>query len=284
MNTILVLTDFSKRAEHAAEFALTVAKKTNSEILLYNAVFTPNVVPAETTPPYLETRNTFEQSAQKLENLTKKLVTKSQALDDESFSPVINYLNEIGSITGNVPNLLARRKIWMIIMGDKSKEGMLDRFILGSDTYYIVEKSKCPVILVPENVYLTPLKKIAFATDLFDPDYNVLEFVADFARHFEAEITVIHVTAKSKENNAETAAKFEEMKARVDYPNMLYEEIRGEKIAKALAEFSQIEHVDMLVMIHKHRPFFERIFHASKTKELMNYHKVPLMIFPNVFI
>ena len=51
MKTILVLTDFSKKAEHAAEFAFAIAEKTNAEIILYHSFPIPqvtSVIPPET--------------------------------------------------------------------------------------------------------------------------------------------------------------------------------------------------------------------------------------------
>jgi nucleotide-binding universal stress UspA family protein len=283
MDTILVLTDFSKRAEHAAEFALEIAKRTKSEVLLYNAVLIPNVVPAETgMQPYYENYATLEkESLKKLETLAQKLRIFHAT---ETFTPVINYRSETGSIGAKIQTFIKEREIGMIVMGDKSKEGIIDRFIFGSDTFDVIDKSTRPVILIPEEVELLPVQKIAFATDLASPDYKALHFLAEFAAIFDAEIVLIHVSSSGKQEQEVVIPGVETVKNQINYSNIRWQEIEGDNISKALAEFVQMEHMDMLTMIHRHRPFFERIFHASKTKEVLSYHKIPLMVFPDAFI
>ena len=151
MKTILVLTDFTRRSEHAAEFALEIAFKIRGEILLYNAFYAPQVVSLESgVYPYYEDYSAIEQEClHEMEKIVRKLGKKFTTQHGVP-PPPIRLLNEPGKLGDKVHEITMRKDIWMIVMGDKSKEGPVSRFIFGSNSNAVIDNASCPVLLIPE--------------------------------------------------------------------------------------------------------------------------------------
>ena len=287
MKTILVLTDFSKKAEHAAKFAVAVAAEANAEIILYHAfnvpqpapVFPPEPLGAIYTPPSFEEYNEIEQES--LQQLTK-LQEQFKNLEN-GVRTSIKIINEPGNLADNVSDLLKKEKIWMIVMGEKRKsDDPVTRFFLSSDTYEVINRSTCPVLLIPEKSRIKPIKKLAFATDLDETDYEAIKFIAEMAGIYHAEIVVAHVILNkvSKEDTLKDLEHLKNLSSRVNYYNIKYRDILADELTESLEEFTRIEEIDILAMVHKKRTFLERIFRKNTIKEILNLHNTPLLVYP----
>ena len=86
MKKILVLTDFSKKAEHATKLALKIAKKANSDVLLYNAFYVPQVLPAiiEAYPYYEDYRLIEKENLSRLQNFGNEIINTIEQKDPEN--------------------------------------------------------------------------------------------------------------------------------------------------------------------------------------------------------
>lgn len=286
MKKILILTDFSKRSEHAAELALRIAEKTNSEVIIYNAFYVPDVIPAYTgVYPYYEDVSLInKENSSKLEKFVQHLTKKSYSDGTIAGKTKIAYFNGPGSVGGNIKSILSSKKdISMIVMGDKNpQDDALDRFLYGSDANEVINNAACPVILVPEKAELKPIRTIALATKLERTDFKALSRLAELANFLDAKIIVTHVCPKklTVEEKLRNMDIFNKMRTRINYHNIGYEDILGDNVSAALAKFARSEKIDLLAVIRKKRTFLAGMFHSSTTNEMLDYHKVPLMVFP----
>jgi nucleotide-binding universal stress UspA family protein len=284
MKTILVLTDFSGRAEHAAEFAMDIAKKVNAEILLYHASYVPNVIPlgGGVFTYYDDDPIIVKQSKDHLEKLTERL-TKNYIRNKGVRPPVIRARNEAGTIGENIREIISRENIWMVVMGDKSNDGALNRFFFGSTSYSVIEKALCPVLLVPESAELKLFKKIVFATELHSSEFQSMSYIEELAESLQSEITFLHVspeqvTFKEKMDNYNQHKKV--IKG-LNHSNTSYVDVRGLDITYTLAQYAE-KKADLLALVHKKRSVVGQLFHNSIGKEIMEYHNTPIMILPMV--
>ncbi|MEJ6980390.1 universal stress protein [Pedobacter sp. P351] len=283
MKTILVLTDFSARADHAAQYAMQIASKAKAKILLYNSFFVPQVIPAVTTIyPYYEDYAVIEK--ENLLQLKKKAEGLKKKFSEENAGapPEIQIKNDPGNIAENVHELAKLKKFWMIIMGDKSQEGTFSRFIFGSDTHTLIEEAVCPVLLIPEKIKPKPLKKIAYATDLEQSEHKSMSFLKELSDIWGSEILVIHVlsndlTAEEKVRNYDS---YKQIISRIKFLKISYTDVRSDDIAMALEKFTKKETVDILAILHKKRSFIGKVLHKSISKEMLNYHHVPILVLP----
>jgi len=283
MKKILVLTDFSKKAERATALALRIAKKTNSEILLYNAF----EIPITEAYPYYEAYELIEkQNLGRLQRFGVNTINKVVKSPDAKL-PKVRYLNEPGSVGSNIKGLLHYQKnVWLIIMGYKNKsEAPINTFIFGSNTYEVIANAQVPILFVSEKQDVHYIKTIAFASELAEDDIKAMETIVNFASPLNARIIVTHVCRRklSIGEKVNHLTAFNKVVKKINYEDVAYEDIVGENTTKALARFCKKEHIDLLVMQHKKYPFFERLFHSSVTWAMQQYQNIPLLLLPPKF-
>ena len=74
-----------------------------------------------------------------------------------------------------------------------------DGLWVGGTTKRIVNKTKCPVLIVPEGSIFKKIDKIAFGTDFSLDDFEVIGNLLAFAKHFNASVTAVHVSENSND-------------------------------------------------------------------------------------
>lgn len=285
MKTIIVLTDFSKAAEHAAKYALYLAAETNSDVLLYHVFFSPELITLHGGLPYYGDYPSLQESSlRNLNEFKRRYIREREKEEPDAFIPTINCRNGAGPLGEDVETLVKNYSPWMIVMGDKSTaKDSISQLVFGSSVYDVLSHLQCPVLVVPQQVQVGPLRKIAYATALEEGDRAALHFLVKLAAIFRADICITHVCNQevAAGEKAEHALYFKNIKEKLNYPGLSYHDIRGNNIPDAIERFSNDNQVDLVTVIHKNRSFFERIFHTSITKGMTAFHKHLLLILPD---
>lgn len=284
MKTILLLTDFSRKADHAADVALAIATRLNAQILLYNAFVVPELVPIAGTAllPDGNAQMIEDDSSSRLRKLAQRLKAKIDEAPDLPFKPPVFCLNEAGTIADNITGLVKKKQIWMVVMGTKGDNG-ISNFLFGSNAFSAIDKANCPVLLIPEKAEMKKVNKIALATDLQISNIKSAEFLAEFAEGLLSEIVIAHVSPNGEidDGNHQDAKQFvKQLMTQLHHVNSSYQDIQGDEVERRLEEFSLNEQVDILAVIHRRYNLIERIFHSSTTKVLIRHSKVPLLVLP----
>lgn len=287
MKTILVLTDFSIRAQYAAEFAMQLAIKLEADILLCNAMDIVDAGPiAEPLAwPVVGQMELKQDSLVELKNigasLTALIPTES---DSVVYRPAISYMNDFGKLSDVARKVLSEKSIDMIVMGAHKSSG-LARFLFGSHTHELLDNINCPVLLIPECLPYKIIRSVAYATDLTFSDLKVIDYLSSISLAFNAEIFVSHIspygTSELNPDNVIQHPACEKLKA--NHPKVYYTSIKGANVTKKLLEITGSGNADLLVLVHKRYTFFEGLFHASVSKQLASNARVPLLILPYSF-
>ncbi|WP_411275473.1 universal stress protein [Daejeonella sp.] len=274
MKTILVLIDFSKKAERAALTAIEIARAAKSHVQLYTAFPAAQVYPSEVGlyPIYENYEEEEKIVDEKLKALANKLIKKLGKSDP----PLVGWTSRPGSLAESIESLHP----WLIVMGGKSKDGAFSHFMFGSNCEAVIDNASCPVLVIPEKAELKLIKNIAFATDLNPAEKDALSFVEDFGNLWDAAITVLHVsdpeaTQESRDNHR---YDFNAVISGRKYRDIHYADVRGKDVAQALASYSDYKAFDMIAVAHKKRSFFGQLVHKSISKTLLNYEHVPVLI------
>jgi nucleotide-binding universal stress UspA family protein len=284
MKTILLLTDFSENADHAAKSAVMLCSKLHANLMLYN-----NLVALPVTSSYYNEgpwaldnwadhdneRNT------KLQKAVDSLKPVLRQLETGAYKPKISYDYGTGTLGENVKELLSDNEIELIVMG-ASHDSTLDRILNGSDTSSVIDHTNRPVIIVPPLSALDKLKKITFATDFNEADVDAIKYLSKLGQTFRYELDIIHVDPLDKKGFLQDE-KEESFKTGVEalkYPTINYEAIKGKDIVKRLTRSCEETHSDLLTVVYYHHSFFIRMLHQSIAKKVLSYQKTPLMIIP----
>ena len=281
MKNILVLTDFSDRAKSAAEYAMHMALKIRANIFLCHAL----EVTEQLTYPVADHLILRNQTIKRLREVGMHL---HQMLSNEeqtvTFCPSISYINDLDMLTEVAGKVVDGKMIDLVIIGSNKQKG-LSRFFMGSHTNDILDSINRPVLIVPENTRFKGIRNIAYATDLTFNNSKVISYLAQFAKPFNAEISVKHISPLDLPlSQAEKAVEYSIIEQMDEVNTRLsYNTIKGDNVPKGLMEISDVEKVDILTLVHKRYDFFEGLFHSSISKQLAHSTKIPLLVMPYSF-
>jgi len=278
MKTILVPTDFSPAANNAAKYAFAIAETAKANIKLCNAVKIPaeSIYAAQVTWPLEDIGSLKDGSEAELNYLAN--VLEKEHNPNNGFMPHIARSTGIGDVTDYIRNIVLDDELNMVVMG-MSGANLFSKLVLGSNSRDLIEKAEFPLLLVPKNYTYTPIRKIAFATDLSDTDIDTLHSVANFARYFNAQILLSHVIQSSGQDQKAIDAFLSEVTCKINYPNVYYRSLQSEGVSAGLNQLAENSQIDLLVMIHRSHG----IFSSGYTQKLATHTKVPLLVLPDGF-
>ncbi len=275
MKTILVPTDFSDNARNALNYAVEIAAKMNSRILLYNFFRVPIYVGDVPIDPVI-IEQLEEESYDSLSLLKVEMLERNSKLDIECISASsLNFEVE------EICNVAKDNDVDLIVMGTKGASG-INKVLMGSNTAHVIENAHCPVMAIPENSSYADFKKILFTTDYNDDDFASIHFIKELANPYDAEIIIVHL-ADGQASTHHEMYRFDEFKAEItkQLPNdkISFELIEGENFQERMNHFIMDSKTDIIAMSTKKRKLFNRLFDRSLTKEMAYHTHIPLLVF-----
>ncbi|WP_316841774.1 universal stress protein [Pedobacter gandavensis] len=285
MKTILIPTDFSPNADHAALYALELGKSMKASLKLCNAVMLPAAatMSPQVAWPLMDLGTLRTDATNELKKLSEKLKQQAKASGTTAQEcPPIEVLAEVGTVTEVLNMLAEKEKINLVVMGT-SGVGSINRFFLGSTSRDLIDHANFPVLLIPPGTNFKPIKRIAFATDLSDGDLELIHSLALFARPFNAEILIVHITPDDFDpevHQKKVDAFLNDITCKVHYHKVYYRHVKDMGIDEGLTWLTDHVDLDMLAMVHRRYTFIKRLFEGSHTQKLAVHVKLPLLVFP----
>jgi len=283
MKKILIATDFSANATHAATYGYAFASQVKADVILCNAFIVPAEMPQGGTVvwPQLEYDELVEGSASELEKLKKGL---QQTHSDSSFKPHITSASEIGAVTDVIAEITGKTDVELTVMGTHGA-GKLDTLLVGNHSRRMINNTKNPLLLVPASAGFKPIKKVAFATDLREPekDLKAIYELIPLLKRLNAELLLTHIyngddpTYKFKQHIQQLLV---ELSNKANYPNIFYRIVNSNKAERGLDWLCDHGHVDVLAMVHHKRDLLDRILIGSHTQKIAAHINIPLLVIP----
>lgn len=273
---ILFPTDFSEPTESALPFLLNLAKKTNSEVVFFNAFAIPEMI---TDLPY----DAIEKEVEVLE------VNSSRQLNDlvdrvRVYEPDVKLtiLSRAGAFSSELKNVIDEYDVDLVLMATKGVDGIVPG-IFGTHAAHVIEKVRCPVIVIPQQTTLRTVKNIVFASEYHEEDLNTIRFLAFLAAYFEATLTVVNVYSENLILERLKTNEFQMMvEETVVYHGLRFKYIKGDDVFKALRDYVEENGVDLLAMTTHHKGLFKRLFEGSMTRKMVSHGNAPIMAFHSV--
>ncbi len=270
MNTILVPTDYSEAAGNALHYAGELAMLTNATILLFHAY--PLPMPAGDMPITMV-------SPAELETENKIRIRKSGKEIIERTAGKINveYRVRPGNITEAITSAAKLKKADLIVMGIKG-ESKLSRVLIGSNTVSVMNRTKIPVLAIPDGCKYKKAGKMVLAFDYNDTiPKDLLATLKGFIHLFKSELLVLNIVPPEDVplfDNAIAGLMLENSLKDIKHTLFFPE---GKDVIKEINSFVELHHADWLVMLpHKHK-FLSTLFHPSNTRQMAFHTHVPLL-------
>jgi nucleotide-binding universal stress UspA family protein len=185
MKRMLVTTDLSVNSRSGLRFAIQLASQNNYKLTFFHVYHI-----MKPTKWNEMTLRSFENSEytkiiNKLQTFVGSLYDRSGTSKEES-----EYIAKSGVSTAQVIMQYAEENNYDYICISRKGIGMSSKFF-GSSITKLINKSKVPVIAVPNNYKRTPIKKIMYASDLTNFDREIKR-VTDFTGSLNVQVELLH--------------------------------------------------------------------------------------------
>ena len=273
MKTILVPTDFSTCSNNAVNYAIGLAEKFNSKIIIHHSCHLPTLT---IEAPFEEITEDQIFSAAKTnikDYFNNKNLNNLKIEIEENIS--------FGLAVDNIVSISKNKNIDLIVMGTKGASN-IEELMLGSNTSSVMEKAPCPVIAVPQNAEYKDIKKMVFATDYQENDILSISFLSNIAKKYNSEILVVHESVVTQTDNLERDLfkKFKnDVLENVSYENISFKLIIGFDLSKDLNLILEENNADILAISTRKRNIFIKFFERSLTKKMTHHTKIPIIAF-----
>lgn len=271
LQRILVATDYSTTANNALLYSLDLAEATSANVSILHACATPSAATANFPSGYYEAVSTEKDDKQAQDKM-------QQLKHDFLYDPQVEYDTIIrsGPAVGVIQQVAEDEKVDLIVMGTRRAEGM--KTWLGSVTIDTVRESRIPVLVVPMGARYSTFQRIVLATTFTRvSDLNVLNLLKAFVQHFKAHLDVLHVHPSGQKYSSEQTHFREAFDHYLSGLSHQIHTVDREDISQGIQEFLNAHPTDMLVMLPQQRSFFEQLWHASQTKQMIFHTLIPLL-------
>jgi nucleotide-binding universal stress UspA family protein len=285
MKTIVLLTDFSKRSEHAGRYAIRLARQIKANLVLFKAFsLTAKITVGQHSEWLTESYEDMQaESEKKLKNLKLKFLNDlKKDINKSNFIPQISYQCEEGSVVNMLDGIEEDKDIILMVLATHGPDNTT-AFMLGNHCQQIIGAANIPLLIIPDNVALQRTTKFVFATDLVHNNEPYIRSLTSLAKHFSAEVIVVNVQRNTDETNktgkAFNTVTHEIIKA-VNYKNLSFRTIPSDNVKQGLDWVIENIHFDVLSMVHRKSDPFDIFSRASITKQVADHAYVPLLIYP----
>ena len=273
MKNILVPTDFSGNATHAIRIALELSRKQKSKITLFHSFVLP--VYATDIPVFPQADEELRKvSEEALSNLVSKLKNENPGV-------VIDSFVSQGYAEDEIVDAAKSSGADMIVMGTQGASGLREALV-GTITASVMDHAECPVMAVPEGASFTSFDKIVYATSYAEGDFQHVEEIIDFARLFNAEVILLHISSGTVDTSYEFES-IERFKERIvedsQYERISFKLLENKSVYEGLNQFLEEVKADLVAMTLHKRSFVQKLFNRSITKRMAYHTHIPLIAF-----
>lgn len=263
MARIILPTDFSDNALHAAEYAVKLFGTTGHDYVVLHAYMdlgSGNPMLASMAADALATtREQFELAVERMREATgaEKLTARM----------------EHGPLSMAVQRIVKEEGADLVVMG---RRGLAGASFFGSNTTDTIRNGGIPVLAVPEKASFQQLRSILLANDHAEVTGGSLSVLRTIALQNKAEVKVVHITKEATGGDPHWNRGIYE--TALNDVHVSFATHPGDDVAVAIADAAQAQGADMLAVLHRQRGFLDRLFNPSIARKLALESELPLLV------
>jgi len=269
MNQILVAIDFSKCSVHALEYAIFMANRIKSNILL---VWVDNTSSDESV--YL---SPGESNRKEITNNFDELITK--------YSPMLEhgemgYKIRKGKAHIEVANQAKYSDAMLVVAGTHGVTGF-EEFWIGSNAYRIVTYAPCPVVTVrTQFAFKENINKIVLPIDSTLETRQKIPFATKIAKYFNSEIHIVSLystSIKAVRHRVDNYAKQVEKYLKEENVNFTSATVEAENITNSTIEYAKSVDADLIAIMTEQETTTANLFLGAYAQQMVNHSPVPVL-------
>ena len=284
---ILVPIDFSVYSFNACQYAIGLAQKLNAEIKLLHIYDDPliDAITVKKSASYLEyAAQVLNEAERKAKDEMVKFSNelRAQLEEDELKNTRIHYSILKGSPEVEISSMSETYKPEVIILGTRGK-GEKASDLIGSVTTKVIERSKVPILTIPEDSIYTGINRIniLYGTDFYDSDYSSFKKLLDITTNLDVKIHCIHI--ETEERKPWKEIKMNELNEyfanEYSDANVECHLIESDDLLKGMQEFIDENKIDIISFTSPKRSIFYKILNPNNLKKMVYQSKIPMLIF-----
>ncbi len=280
MKTIAVLTDLSKPAEQAAQFALHMAKKMKAKVILFHicAVVTSKQLVIAGTPE----SNT--ELGEELADFGNRMIMELAARTfPGSYLPEVELDRDNSEIVDVMTAIMQDEDINLVITTPGANTDMVN-YLLSDDCTRIIDWATVPVMIVPENAALRNLEKITFASQLHEEDINSIAALGLMLENFAAELMVAHLNGDPSNTTIQAAEQKlnRDLYKKLHCCGVYFRSIADTDDHKNWDWLKANKKTDLLAIVQQPREQMARFLNRGHNKNVTYHLNVPVMVLPKL--
>jgi len=271
--TILCPIDFSECALNALEYAAKIGEKRKAKLIVFHVL---NKQDYQQIAP-LDLDGNFQKDfvEQKLKSLQDAVLKESLPKGLQSCEVVLTE----GAIVQTTIAYSQKINANLIVVGTEGMNEFREQ-VFGSRSSKMVMQTDRDILVVPRKAFFKRPRKLVFASDYVEEDKAAIQKVVEFAKFFDSEIDIVHVSSRSRViDKALHKTMVEEIKPSVSYDlvNYVLKSFRDD-LALGLENYLQLAKGDMLVTLSKKKDFFDQLFSKNLSRKMSYFITKPLWV------
>ncbi|MFT4202608.1 MAG: universal stress protein [Chitinophagaceae bacterium] len=272
--SILIPTDFSDVAYHAAEYAIELGRQFNiKRLVLYHAWQQPIVVdPNMVNTDMVNTEELMEIGDESLHGFTKKVKQLAggefEVVQEMDYSPV----------AGGVADMSVKHHAAYVIMSVTGSGKFVEK-VLGSNAVSTAKAIHVPVIIVPGAYHFQKIEHVALTCDYkniettipFEPIKQVLDDSA-------AKLLVVYVDTTRETLPDSLEEQNRQINTFLERTDAQFHVVEDDSFIHGITEFAEENHIELIVAVPRKKGFLEVLFKGSRTTELAFNSKIPILV------
>ena len=282
MESILCLIDYKANSDQTFRFALHLAHRLQADLLCAHFFEAPGSTAVVEEVSSGKNRKfgvetTSEPHLTELERLKAFVKTHGGALATEV---EMRYLVGGGSPLDQIASLSQEYDLDLIVMGMRNRGGLADR-LFGTLVRKMIDKTPCPLLLVPPEASFREIHRMVYATDFGYKNLNAIELLLRWSEGLDAQLHLVHVS-KDPEGNQRAVLQMEKIKRTyeedTEEERMFFSVLEG-ALQDALETYIETVHSDMIALTTHTRGYWEKWMASSLAKDLAEEVEIPLLVF-----
>jgi len=263
MKKIIVPIDFSDDSVNALDFAVSIAKKIDAEIMMVNVIKT--------------SRFDFFKG---VENVATKGDFETLMNKYGSFNERIQYKIKKGKVYREILEEAVSEKAFLIIMGSHGVSGFEEVWI-GSNTFRVVSEAPCPVITLRKEFQKRVISKVVLPIDTTFESRQKIPMTVEIAKLFDAEIYIRGVCINEEDNELMKVKKYvaqtREVIMKQGVSKIFDTIVEGKNKSKMTLEYANEIGADLISIMTEQESDFSINLMGSYAQYMVHHSNIPIL-------
>lgn len=266
---IIVTSDFSDNSIAGLRMAASLASVLNAKLHFLHVCFFPGKPDEDAATHKAWVKKGMEDAEKRLKSFVKPFLKYCDRKDSVHY-----HIEESFLVESAILNLQKKLKADMICLSTRGA-GKLPK-LLGTTAGNVITRSPVPVVVVPYDYKMRPLKTVLHFCDLENPSREIKQLAA-ITEKLNVKSEMVHFAYPS---GAE--------KAKVRIGKLVTDDniraavvlMSGSSLSKNMLAYSENRNPSLIAVFTRERKtFLQRIFNSSRSEELAFHTKTPLLVF-----